>query len=92
MNTDIHPLRIALGASAVLAAALATAACGSETAVDPPQSSVGDAPSSTPAPSPRCTASADEIQRRLDAGRPPCGKIADAPVNYKHVPPDHHPL
>ena len=93
MNSTVHPVRIALGASAVLAAALVTSACGSETAVEPEPAFVGGAPGAvTGGGSPSgggCSATADQAQRRIDAGQQPCG---DSQLGYRSAPDGHHPL
>jgi hypothetical protein len=98
MRSTIHPVRIALGASAVLAAALVTSACGSETAVDPPPAHVGGAPDAVTGgdrPSGDCSVTADQAQRRIDAGEDPCGGSDDAtsgPLGYGAASDEHLPL
>ena len=97
MNSTIHTVRLALGASAVLAAALATSACGSETAVDPAPAHVGGAPDAVTGgdhQSDGCSVTADMAQRRIDAGEDPCGDAdgtKSGPLGYEHVPDEHHP-
>ena len=69
MRTTIHAARTGIGAAAVLAAGLVMSACGNEQAVDPdPATVVGQitAPTSTRT----CSYTADQMQRRIDAGQP----------------------
>jgi hypothetical protein len=92
MRSTIHALRIGLGATAVLAAGLVMSACGNEQAVDPdPATVVGQikAPSSTPT----CSYTADQMQRRIDAGQPASCE-ADAGTGhpgFAHANDSHHP-
>lgn len=92
MTSKTHHVRLALGASAVLAAALVTGACGSDTAVDPEPAFVGGAPSAVTGGSHQspgsCSATADQAQRRIDAGQQPCGH---GPLGYVSAPEGHHP-
>jgi hypothetical protein len=94
MHSTIHALRIAVGASAVVACGLVMSACGNEQAVDPdPATVVGQitAPSSTPT----CSYTADQMQRRMDAGKPAgCGTDTDAGTGhpgFAHANDNHHP-
>ncbi len=69
MRTTIHAARTGIGAAAVLAAGLVMSACGNEQAVDPdPATVVGQI--TAPSPTPTCSYTADQMQRRIDAGQP----------------------
>jgi len=96
MNSNIHTVRLALGGAAIFAAALATSACGSETAVEPEPGFVGGAPDAvTSGPSLGCSVSPDQAQRRIDAGQAPCGSggaTDDRPLGYGAAGNGHHPL
>jgi hypothetical protein len=91
MHSNIHAVRVALGASAVLAAGLVLSACGSEQGVEPePTSVVGQ--SETPTSHATCAYTADQMQRRIDAGRPAgCGSD-DGHPGFAHANDAHHPL
>ncbi len=89
MNSNIRAVRIALGASAVLAAGLTMSACGSEKGVEPDPNSVVDKPKA-PSSAPTCSYTADQMQRRIDAGWPAgCG--TDDDLGYGAVNEGHHP-
>jgi hypothetical protein len=104
MTSNIHAIRIALGGGVVLAAALATSACGSEQGVDPDPTSVVGAPKSEPGPatSSPCSSTADQVQRQIDAGlstdcdhtdRSPGGQGGRIrPFDYGAEAGTHHPL
>jgi len=90
MHSNIRAVRIALGASAVLAAGLTLSACGSEQGVEPEPTSVVDRPPA-PTSAPTCSLTADQMQRRIDAGKPAGCEADNGRLGSAHANDGHHP-